>query len=117
MLGLNATVIVQVINFGMVRWFLDRFFFRSIVHIIQREQAQTQTLVQSIEKDDGIPGRVSGKKSYGDIIVRSLKKKVLISFSPTFPLWRLFCVLSLLPLKRTKKNCLLKKSNKKSLIR
>ena len=48
MIIINATLVVQVINFLFAWWFLDRFFLRFFVRDIQKEQARLSHLVSDV---------------------------------------------------------------------
>lgn len=54
MVEVNATLFIQMINFFVVWWALDQFFFRHVVGLISRERARVKRLDNSIKRENAL---------------------------------------------------------------
>ncbi|HJZ23840.1 MAG TPA: hypothetical protein VJ201_05255 [Candidatus Babeliales bacterium] len=48
---INATLIVQMINFGIIYFLLDRILFRKVIAIVQDEEYQEQKILEDLHHE------------------------------------------------------------------
>lgn len=77
MITINATLVLQAVNFLFAWWFIDRFFLRSFVRDIQKERAQLSYLVTDVDAGRAkVLGEIDAKEVAWQRLRVQFKKKV-----------------------------------------
>jgi len=97
MISINATLVVQVVNFLFAWWFLDRFFFRLFVREVQKEQATLSHLVSDVSMVREAVTRENNGKESKWVQYRKLFKKNIpqIKAAPHLSFSGVLCPVSL----------------------
>ena len=77
MIAINATLVVQALNFLFAWWFLDRFFLRLFVREIQKERATLSKLVSRVDNQRNAVMQESNAKEREWLRYHSLFKETI----------------------------------------
>jgi hypothetical protein len=72
MVDFNATLLLQAFHFLLVWWLLDRFLFRDVVRIIQKERAACSKVASAIDRNKAA---LAAEQRKQDLIWLQYRKK------------------------------------------